>query len=67
MKKHILNKLKGLDAKVAIRLVEKYGHESEIVLEGEVITQQARPNTVILWTKDDVVVQATAGDPTELE
>lgn len=67
MRRALLNELKGLDVKAAKALVKKEGHYAAVYPEGQPITLQARPNTVLLWERDGRVVCATAGDPLELE
>jgi len=67
MRQVVLNRLKGMSVKAAVKFAKLQGHESEVIPEGMAITQQARPNTVLLWEKDGVIVEATAGDPTELK
>lgn len=66
MRQVVLSRIKGMSVKAAQKFAKLHGHESEVIPDGVVITQIARPNTVLLWEKDGVIVNATAGDPTEL-
>lgn len=66
MRRALLDEVKDLDVKAAKALVKKEGHYAAVFPEGQPITLQARPNTVLLWERDGKIVYATAGDPLEL-
>jgi hypothetical protein len=67
MKQEFLDRLRGVDIIQAELRVKGKGYEAYVVPEGCAITMILRPNTVILWQKDEKVTMAEAGNIDELE
>ena len=67
IKQSFLDTLKGLPLDVAEEACHKLGYETNKVPEGVAITLIARPNTIILWHKKNVVTGTMPGDGLELE
>jgi hypothetical protein len=67
MKQSLLTSLVGMPVETAKLSVMTAGHMVIVVPDGVAISLEARPNTVILWEKDDIVSSVTAGDPLHVE
>jgi len=58
----------GKPAKDAQWPIKRYGYKTFLVPENcNAITMIARPQTIIVWQKDNVVTGIEMGDPTELD
>jgi len=67
MNQETLDSFVGLNVAEAKKEVVKAGYTPEVFPINAIITLQARPKTVLLWHKHGEVMNATAGDPLELE
>jgi hypothetical protein len=67
MNAKFLESLVGKTVREAKAEIARTAHEIEVYRSGDVITAQARPNTVILFQRDFRIINAIAGDPLELD
>jgi hypothetical protein len=62
-----LESLIGKTVREARAEISRTEHEIEVCPEGGAISAQARHNTVILFQRDNRVINVAAGDPLELD
>lgn len=67
MNAKFLESLIGKTVREAKIEIMRTDHEIELCPEGGAITAQARPNTIILFQRDNRVINVAAGDPLELD
>ena len=65
MKQTFINSLKNISLEKAVAMVNEAGHEACVVKCGNGIMTKKRPNTIVLWMKDNVMYFAEAGNRNE--
>jgi len=67
MKQSLIDSLVGLSFDDATEKIKESGFDLMVVDVGAVITEIARPNIIIVGVENQMVKEARAGDPTQLE
>jgi hypothetical protein len=67
MKKAFLDGLKGMSLKTAQQICLSEGFDVYIMEDGLPLGMAAVPDLIVLWHKHDVITEAFAGDPCQIE
>lgn len=67
IKESLLKRLVGQPLADGEKEVYLAGHKHQSIDNSWIIPLLAQPNTIILWHVNDVIVNASAGDPLEVD